>query len=75
MSPEFSFGLFVALDKIYVEGLVHVTALKHDYYQFDPVGQKLQGERSGKTYRLANKIRAQVARVDLDEKKIDFELV
>ncbi len=75
ISSVTSFGLFVELDEIYVEGLVHVTALKHDYYQFDPVGQKLQGERSGKTYRLANKIRVQVARVDLDEKKIDFELV
>ncbi len=75
ISAVTSFGLFVELDQIYVEGLVHVTALKHDYYQFDPVGQKLTGERSGKTYRLANKIRVQVARVDLDEKKIDFELV
>ena len=75
ISSVTSFGLFVELDEIYVEGLVHVTALKHDYYQFDPVGQKLQGERSGKTYRLANKIRVQLARVDLDEKKIDFELV
>ncbi len=74
ISSVTSFGLFVELDEIYVEGLVHVTALKHDYYQFDPVGQKLTGERSGKSYRLANKIRVKVVRVDLHEKKIDFEL-
>ncbi len=75
ISSVTSFGLFVELDDIHVEGLVHVTALKHDYYQFDPVGHCLKGEKSGKSYRLANKIRVQVARVDLDEKKIDFELV
>lgn len=75
ISAVTSFGLFVELDEIYVEGLVHVTALKHDYYHFDPVGHKLTGERSGRVYRLANRVRVQVVRVDLDEKKIDFELI
>ena len=75
ISAVTSFGLFVELDEIYVEGLVHVTALKHDYYHFDPVGHRLKGERTGKTYRLANRVRVQVVRVDLDEKKIDFELI
>ena len=69
-----SFGLFVELDQIYVEGLVHVTALDNDYYHFDPVKHRLTGERSGRTYRLGDPIRVKVVRVDLDEKKIDFVL-
>ncbi len=69
-----SFGLFVELDEIYVEGLVHVTALDNDYYHYDPVKHMLHGEHSGKTYRLADPIRVLVTRVDLDERKIDFVL-
>lgn len=69
-----AFGLFVELSDIYVEGLVHVTALGNDYFHFDPVGHRLMGERTRKTYRLADKIRVTVVRVDLDEKKIDLEL-
>jgi ribonuclease R len=69
-----AFGLFVELSDIYVEGLVHVTALGNDYFHFDPVGHRLMGERMRKTYRLADKIRVTVVRVDLDEKKIDLEL-
>ncbi len=70
-----SFGLFVELDDVYVEGLVHVTALPVDYYHYDAIGHRLQGERTGKTYRLTNRIRVQVVRVGVDDKKIDFELV
>jgi ribonuclease R len=70
-----SFGLFVELDEVYVEGLVHVTALPVDYYHYDAIGHRLQGERKGKSYRLANRIKVQVVRVDVDDKKIDFELV
>lgn len=70
-----SFGLFVILDEVYVEGLLHVTALTNDYYHFDPIRHSLRGERTGKTYRLGDSIRVSVARVDLDERKIDFELV
>ena len=66
------FGLFVELKDIYVEGLVHVTALANDYYNFDPVGHRMTGERSGRVYRIGDPIRVQVARVDLDERKIDF---
>lgn len=66
------FGLFVELKDIYVEGLVHVTALHNDYYHFDPLRHRLHGERTGTTYRLADTMRVQVARVDLDERKIDF---
>ncbi|HAO33326.1 MAG TPA: ribonuclease R [Candidatus Competibacter sp.] len=69
------FGLFVELSGVYVEGLVHVTALRNDYYQFDPVGHRLRGERSGQVYRLGDSLRVRVVRVDLDERKIDFELV
>jgi ribonuclease R len=69
------FGLFVELRGVFVEGLVHVTSLRNDYYQFDPVGHRLHGERSGKVYRLGDRLMVQVARVDLDERKIDFEPV
>ncbi|HAS85299.1 MAG TPA: ribonuclease R, partial [Candidatus Competibacteraceae bacterium] len=69
------FGLFVELSGVYVEGLIHVTALRNDYYQFDPVGQRLRGDRSGQIYRLGDSLRVRVVRVDLDERKIDFELI
>ena len=70
-----SFGLFVELDDIYVEGLVHITALPADYYHFDPIGHRLSGERTGKSYRLGNRVKVSVMRVSMDDKKIDFELV
>ncbi|ADJ29717.1 ribonuclease R [Nitrosococcus watsonii] len=69
-----SFGLFVELSDIYVEGLVHVTALGNDYFHFDPAGRRLLGEHTRQVYRLADKVRVMVVRVDLDEKKIDLEL-
>jgi ribonuclease R len=69
-----SFGLFVELKDVFVEGLVHVTGLPNDYYHFDPVGHRLQGERSGRIYRIGDALRVRVARVDLDERKIDFDL-
>ena len=68
------FGLFVELQDIYVEGLVHVTALPGDYYHFDPVHHRLAGERSGRSFRLGDSVAVKVMRVDLDERKIDFEL-
>ncbi|ALP52978.1 exoribonuclease R [Candidatus Tenderia electrophaga] len=74
ISSVTGFGLFVELDDIYVEGLVHITSLAQDYYQFDPVHHRLIGERSNKVYGLAGKIRVKVARVDLERKRIDFEL-
>jgi ribonuclease R len=70
-----SFGLFVELADIYVEGLVHITALPKDYYQFDAIGHKLLGERSGRVFQLGDRIKVQVTRVSLDDRKIDFELV
>ncbi|MEN9450134.1 MAG: ribonuclease [Pseudomonadota bacterium] len=69
------FGLFVELRNIYVEGLVHVTALHNDYYQFDANRHCLQGERTGIVYRLGDRIQVRVGRVDLDQRKIDFELL
>jgi ribonuclease R len=69
-----NFGIFVELSEIYVEGLVHVTALRQDYYHYDPIHHRMIGERSNKIYRLGDPVRVVVARVDLDERKIDFEL-
>ncbi|MDT8427380.1 MAG: ribonuclease R [Pseudomonadales bacterium] len=69
------FGLFVELNDIYVEGLVHITALKNDYYQFDPVRQQLRGERSGIIYYMGGTVRVKVVRVDLDERKIDLHMI
>ncbi len=68
------FGVFVELDGIYVEGLVHITALGTDYFHYDPAHHRLTGERSGRVFRLADRVRVQVVRVDLDERRIDFEL-
>jgi ribonuclease R len=74
ISSVTGFGLFVELLDIYIEGLVHITALKNDYYHFDPVAHLLMGEDSGRVYRLGDPIRVAVARVDLDDRKIDFIL-
>lgn len=69
-----NFGVFVALDDIYIEGLLHVTSLTNDYYVFDPMRFTLKGRHSGKTYKLGDKINVLVARVDVEEGEIDFEL-
>jgi ribonuclease R len=68
------FGLFVTLDGLNVDGLLHVTELGNDYFHFEAVHHAMNGERSGKSYRLADRIRVKVARVDLDATKIDFVL-
>ncbi|MBW6390914.1 ribonuclease R [Billgrantia antri] len=68
------FGIFVRLDEVYVEGLVHVTSLPSDYYHYEPEKHRLKGERTGMSYRLGDGVTVQVARVDLDERKIDFVL-
>ena len=70
-----SFGLFVELEKNRVSGLVHITSLPNDYYHFDPVIHRLTGSRNGKTFQLAQKVRVKVVSVNVDERKIDFELV
>ncbi|MBT7953101.1 MAG: VacB/RNase II family 3'-5' exoribonuclease, partial [Gammaproteobacteria bacterium] len=75
ISSVTSFGLFVELDEVFVEGLVHVTALPVDYYHYDAIGHRLSGERTGDSYCLAGRVKVQVVRVSVDDKKIDFELV
>jgi ribonuclease R len=69
-----SFGLFVMLDDIYVDGLVHITALDRDYFHFDPIGHRLTGDRSGITYRLGDPLKIRVAAVNIEDRKIDFVL-
>ena len=75
ISAVTSFGFFVELADIYVEGLVHISNLGQDYYHFDPTSHQLKGERSGTNFRLGDCVKIRVARVDLDEKKMDFELI
>jgi ribonuclease R len=70
-----SFGVFVELEDIYVDGLVHITALDNDYYHYDPVGHRLTGERTGKVLRLGDPLTIVVAKVNLEDRKIDFVLV
>ena len=69
------FGLFVQLDDLYIEGLVHVTDLGADYFQYDDARHELRGERTGKRYQLTDRLTVQVSRVDLDARKIDLSLV
>jgi len=75
VSAVTSFGLFVQLDGLYVEGLVHITELGGEYYRFDEIRQELRGERSGVRYVVGSRVRVQVSRVDLDGRKIDFRMV
>ncbi len=69
------FGFFVELKEIYVEGMVHVSNLKADHFKHDPTHHMLVGERTGQVFRISDKVRIKVARVDLDSRKIDFELL
>ena len=70
-----TFGIFVTLDELYVEGMVHITELGGEYFRFDEARQELRGERSGMRYAIGTRVRVQVSRVDLDGRKIDFRLV
>ncbi|MBD2857951.1 ribonuclease R [Spongiibacter sp. KMU-158] len=70
-----NFGLFVELQDLYIEGLIHITALPKDYYQFDQAHQRLVGERTRKVFQLGDTLKVQVLAVDLDERKIDLGLV
>ena len=70
-----SFGIFVTLDAMYVEGLVHITELGGEYFRFDELRQELRGERTGMRYAIGTRVRVQVSRVDLDGRRIDFRLV
>lgn len=75
VSAVTGFGLFVELKDVYVEGLVHVTSLPDDYYHYDNVHQCMRGERTGRVFGLGDELEIIVSRVNLDDKKIDFELV
>ncbi|MEW5889630.1 MAG: ribonuclease R [Pseudomonadota bacterium] len=75
VSAVTSFGIFVALDEVFVEGLVHISDLGSDYFHFDEARHELRGERTGARYRLADRVSVQVVRVDLETTRIDFRLV
>ena len=75
VSAVTSFGMFVALDDIFVEGLVHISELGQDYFHFDQAKHMMLGERTGKRYRLGDRVRVKVMRVDIETSKIDFSLV
>ncbi len=75
VSAATTFGIFVTLDAMYVEGLVHITELGGEYFRFDEAKQELRGERTGIRYAIGTRVRVQVSRVDLDGRKIDFRLI
>lgn len=75
ISAVTGFGFFVELQSIYVEGLVHIASLHNDYFDFDAGRHQLYGERTGVRYRLGDLVKVRVVRVNLDDKKIDFELL
>jgi ribonuclease R len=69
-----NFGVFVQIPQLQIDGLVHVTSLQNDYYKFDPASQALIGERSGQRYGLGDSLEIVVSRVDLNTRRIDFQL-
>jgi ribonuclease R len=69
-----AFGIFVALDEVYVEGMVHVSELGSDYFQFDATRRQLLGERTGKRFRLSDRVEVRLARADLETTRLDFVL-
>jgi ribonuclease R len=75
ISSVTGFGLFISLDDLYVEGLVHVSELGADYFHFDAAKHQMLGERTGKRYRLGDRVTVKVVRVDMESTKIDFTLV
>jgi ribonuclease R len=75
VSSVAEFGVFVELNDLYVEGLVHVTSLGEDYFHYDPRKRRLTGEHSGVMFQIGVEVRVRVIRVDIDQAKIDFELV
>ena len=75
ISAVTAFGIFVALDTVYVEGLIHVSELGQDYFQFDNIKHQMLGERTGQRFRLGDRLRVRLVRADLESNKIDFVLV
>ena len=74
VSSAVAFGIFVALDGVYVEGLVHVSDLGNDYFHYDASKHLLLGERTARRFRIGDRVRVKVARVDIETSKIDFVL-
>lgn len=72
ISSVTAFGLFVTLDELFVDGLIHVTSLKDDYYSFNPKQHSLTGQRTGLQYKQGQAVLVQVVGVNLDDRKIDF---
>lgn len=70
-----NFGMFIELEDLYIEGLVHITELGEDYFHYDAVRHVLKGERTGQVYRLGDRVEVQVAQVVLDTRKVDFRLI
>ena len=70
-----AFGIFITLDALYVEGLVHISELGSDYFIFNEATHDLRGERTGMRYKLTDAVQVQVARVNLETRKIDFRLI
>jgi ribonuclease R len=70
-----NFGMFVRIPEFHIDGLVHVTSLGQDYFHFDRATQSLVGESSGVVFQLGDKVKIEVANVDLEDRKIDFELI
>jgi len=75
ISSVVPFGIFVALDDVFIEGLVHVSELGRDYFKFDATAHTMYGERTGVRYRLSDRVKVQVVRVDMNNNKIDFRLL
>ena len=75
ISAVTAFGIFVALDTVYVEGLVHVSELGQDYFQFDNIKHQMLGERTGQRFRLGDRVHVRLVRANLESNKIDFILV
>lgn len=75
VSSVTNFGVFVRLDNVYVEGLIHVTELGNDYYQFDAGHQRMVGERTRQTFALGDQVQVEVINVDIELRNIDFSLV
>lgn len=69
------FGFFVRLNELNIDGLVHISNLANDYYQFDPIGQRLVGDSSGQIFRLGDTVKVKVASINLNDRQIDFDLV
>ncbi len=69
------FGVFVTLNELYVDGLVHVSELGAEYFQYNEAAHELRGERTGRRFRLTDELHVQVSRVDLEARRIEFRLV